>query len=85
MGKKLLFCGSAGSELSREWNDEGQYKFLPNEVLLSQWRYDEFKEKVDILLEIDDDGLAHKTLVLTHSNGSYSAVGTILVAAACTT
>lgn len=60
-GKKLLFCGSAGSDLSRHWNDKGQYKFLPNEVLLSQWRYDEFKEKVDILLEIDDDDLAHKT------------------------
>jgi surface carbohydrate biosynthesis protein len=61
VGKKLLFCGSAGSGLSRKWDDERQFKFLPNEVSLSQWRYDEFKEKADALLEIDDDDLAHKT------------------------
>jgi surface carbohydrate biosynthesis protein len=60
-GKKLLFCGSAASELLGKWNDEGQYKFLPNEVLLNQWDYEEFKEKAYALLEMNDKGFLDKT------------------------
>ena len=60
-GKKLLFCGSASSELSGSWNDQGQYKFLPNEVLLNQWSYEEFKEKAYALLEMSSRSFLDKT------------------------
>ena len=61
VGKKLLFCGSASSELSGTWNDQGQFKLLPNEVLLNQWSYEEFKEKAYALLEMSSRSFLDKT------------------------
>ena len=61
VGKKVLFCGSASTELSGGWNDQDQFKFLPNEVLLNQWSYEEFKEKAYALLEMSSRSFLDKT------------------------
>ena len=60
-GKKVLFCGSASRDLSGQWNDQLQYNYLPNEVLLDHWKYEEFKEKAYALLEMSDKSFLDKT------------------------
>jgi len=59
--KKILHCGSANKNFSKIYSNEDQCSFLPNEILLNRVDYNEFKNKVCVLLEMDYSEYVDKT------------------------
>ncbi len=58
--KKILCCGYVNKDFSSIFGNENQCSSLPSEILLNNMDYNEFKNKVHILLEMDDSEYANK-------------------------
>lgn len=58
--KKILCCGNADKNFSRIYHNENQCSSLPVEILLNKVDYNEFKNKVYALLEMNDSEYVNK-------------------------
>jgi surface carbohydrate biosynthesis protein len=59
-GKKILCGGCADRDIVNMQNSKNQYEFMPSETLLDSWDYDEFKEKINVLLRMDNNDFQNK-------------------------
>jgi surface carbohydrate biosynthesis protein len=52
-GSKILFFGCADVEFQEEWGVVGNFRKMPQEVLLSKYEQDEFDSKMNTLLSLE--------------------------------